>query len=328
MKNNRILVIGDCCPLMLSLIAGLRDTYGRVNIISAGKMPAADLLLDASNRMELDQVVRECAITQIYFLKGLQMDRVEEATQNSWDVNVKSLLLVLDVAVKYKLDKVFWPSSIAASGNSEERNCLRLRPAAPDTAYGISKRTGEYWCNYYFKKFGLDVRSVRFPFITVPEIPLEQHIGNYTADACCHALRNIPYTCYLSEDTCLPMLFLPDAVRAVLELMDAPKEKISCWAVYNLSALFFAPCDLTAQIRKAVPAFEIHFEPDRSDYLARILPVKADDGLAREDWGWNVNYDLSRMVTEMLGRISREINIPLPSVNLNQKIEFYPDETF
>jgi len=281
MKETKILVIGGG-QLGAALTIALREKYGCFNVIAAGKDENADILLDVLDHEELNQVVRECSITQIYLL-------ADGKGKEAWKLNVGGLLCVLRTAKEQKLDKVFWPSSVAVFGpGSPKYNCPQQTRIEPDTVYGISKRTGEYWCNYYFEKYGVDVRSIRVPVL------------EYAIDVFHHALAKLPYTCFLSEDNCLPMLYLPDAVRAIFELMDAPKEKISIRTSYNVAGMSFAPCDLVAAIKKHLPEFEISYAPDHRNIIANNWPASIKDEQARRDWGWAPAYDLKSMCAAML----------------------------
>jgi nucleoside-diphosphate-sugar epimerase len=312
MKTHKILVIGACGQIGTELTAALRKQYGRFNVIAADKKPSADLLLDALDHEELKNVVRECGVSQIYLLAAMLSANGEQNADAAWKLNVQSLLSVLKIAKEQKLDKVFWPSSIAVFGpGSPKYNCPQQTRIEPNTVYGISKRTGEYWCNYYFEKYGVDIRSLRFPGLISYTAPPGGGTTDYAVDIFHQALEHRHYTCFLNEDNCLPMMFMPDAVRATLELMNAPKEKISIRTSYNISGMSFAPCDLVAAIKKQLPEFNINYAPDYRDAIANSWPASIKDEQARKDWGWKPAYNLESMTTAMLEALSKIKRIPL-----------------
>jgi nucleoside-diphosphate-sugar epimerase len=250
MKTDKILVIGACGQIGIELTAALRKQYGRFNVIAADKKAAADILLDVLDHQDLLNVVRECGVTQIYLLAAMLSANGEQNADAAWKLNVQSLLSVLNIAKDQKLDKVFWPSSIAVFGpGSPKYNCPQQTRIEPNTVYGISKRAGEYWCNYFFEKHGVDVRSLRFPGLISYTASPGGGTTDYAVDIFHEALEKQHYTCFLTDDNCLPMMYMADAIRATLELMNAPKEKISIRTSYNLAGMSFAPCDLAAEIR-------------------------------------------------------------------------------
>jgi len=329
MENNRILVIGACSQLGTGLTAALRDKYGRYHVIAADRVPAADILLDVLNYEDLEQIIKECGITEIYLLDNVVTETGKNNQQAAWNLNVRGLLSVLELAVKYKLQKVFWPSSTAVFGpGSPKYNCPQETRIQPNTVYGISKRTGEYWCNYYFEQFGLDVRSIRFPGLFVNSGSPGNDITGYAADMVNHALVQQPYTCYLSEDNCLPLMYQPDAVRATVELMDARITNISIRTSYNIAGMSFAPCDLAAQIRKHIPGFRISYTPDHRNAIANSQPAGIRDDQARKDWGWKPAYNLENMINEVLSGQSAQNHAPVSTYNKPKVQEFFPHETF
>ncbi len=329
MEQNRILVIGACGQIGAELTAALQQKFGRYNVVAADKILAADVFLDVLNHQELENVVRECGITQIYLLAAMFSATGEKNRQAAWNLNVKSLIAVLDIAVKYKLNKVFWPSSSTVFGpGSPKYNCPQETLIQPNTVYGISKRTGEYWCNYYFEQFGVDVRSLRFPGLISYTVSPKDGITDYAVDIFHQALEKQQYTCFLAEDNCLPMMYVPDAVRATLELMDAPKEKLTIRTSYNLAGLSFAPCDLVKVIRDRLPGFCVNYAPDHRNVIACNWPASFCEEQARKDWGWVPGYDLGAMATDMLVNIAAQKHIHLPVMQKEEAAEFYPHETF
>jgi nucleoside-diphosphate-sugar epimerase len=329
MKQQNILVTGACGQIGGPLINELQKRYGAEHVIAADILVRPSGLgnyvqLDVMQHEMLELVVKEYRITQIYHLAAMLSTKGEQELEAAWNLNVHSLLSVLKIAQEQKLEKVFWPSSIAVFGpGSPKYNCPQFTRTEPNTVYGISKRAGEYWCSYYFEKFGVDVRSIRYPgLISAGALP-GGGTTDYAVDIFHEALEKGSYDCYLEEDCCLPMMYMPDAIRATLELMDAPKEKISIRTSYNLAAMSFAPCDLAAQIRKILPGFKMKCHPDFRQAIADSWPAGIKDTEARKDWGWQPEYDLKRMTLDMLERLSMEKNMPLPESET--AVLTYPD---
>jgi nucleoside-diphosphate-sugar epimerase len=324
MKQDKILVIGACGQIGTELSAALREQFGRFNVIAADKVPSADVLLDVLDHEKLKNVVRKNGITQIYLLAAMLSANGEKDSNAAWKLNMQSLLSVLEIARDEKLDKIFWPSSIAVFGpGSPKYNCPQQTRTEPNTVYGISKRTGEHWCSYYFEKYGVDVRSLRFPGLISYTAPPGGGTTDYAVDIFHQALEKQQYTCFLSEDNCLPMMYMPDAVRAIMELMDTPKEKIVVRTSYNLAGMSFAPCDLAAEIKKHIPGFSISYRPDHRNAIADSWPASIKDEQARQDWGWKPHYDLKSMTNDMLQKLSGIKGIPLPKLEPVHKD--YPD---
>ncbi|MCQ6957174.1 NAD-dependent epimerase/dehydratase family protein [Mucilaginibacter aquariorum] len=306
MKTDIILVIGACGQIGIELTVALRERYGRFNVIAADKVATADILLDALDQDALRNVVRNCGVTQIYLLAGTFSTPAEQDIPPGWKLNIQSLLSVLEVAKEQRLDKVFWPSSIAVFGpGSPKYNCPQQTCVEPDTVYGISKRVGEYWCNYYFEQYGVDVRSLRFSGLVACTAPTGYGTTDYAVSIFHQAIEKQHYTCFLNEDTCLPMMYLPDAIRAILELMDAPKEAITIRTSYNLAGMSFAPCDLAAEIKKHIPGFRIDYQPDHREMIAAGWPASIKDEQARKDWGWQPHFDLKGMTADMLAQLTK-----------------------
>ena len=307
MNKDRILVIGACDQIGTELTAALRKQYGQYNVIASDRVVEADILLDVLDYETLSNVVRECRVTQIYHLAAMLSANGEQNADAAWKLNVQGLLNVLKVAKEKKLDKVFWPSSIAVFGpGSPKYNCPQCTRIEPNTVYGISKRAGEYWCNYYFEKHGVDVRSLRFPGLISYTAPPGGGTTDYAVDIFHQALEKRHYACFLTEDNCLPMMYMADAIRGTLELMNAPKEKITIRTSYNIAGMSFAPCDLAAAIRAHLPEFKIAYEPDYRNAIANSWPASIKDTEARKDWGWQPEFDLIKMTADMLANIAVE----------------------
>jgi nucleoside-diphosphate-sugar epimerase len=317
MRKDTILVIGACGQIGTELTLALGAQYGPENVIAADihfKPPYVKnyVQLDVLDHRKLETLVIECGVTQIYLLAAMLSAKGEKNLEAAWRLNVHSLLSVLKIAAEQKLDKVFWASSIAVFGPGSPRyNCPQETRIEPNTVYGISKRAGEYWCNYYFEKFGVDVRSLRYPGLVSYTAPPGGGTTDYAVDIFHQALEKQRYTCFLQEDTCLPMMYMADAVRATLELMNAPKEKITVRTSYNIAGMSFAPCDLAAEIRLHIPGLDVSYQPDHRQAIADGWPASIKDTRAREDWGWYPVFTLKRMTLDMLKNLTEKQSLPL-----------------
>lgn len=309
MKHTKILVIGACGQIGTELLVALRKRNGHDNVIatdirSSESLPpeiAPYYKLDVLNTSALETLIVDLGITQIYHLAAVLSAKGESNPTLAWDLNMNSLLSVLNLSVKHKISKVFWPSSIAVFGpDSVKVNCPQQGVTEPSTVYGISKAAGEQWCKYYFEKHGLDVRSLRYPGLISYTGAPGGGTTDYAVDIFHHAIKGKPYTCFLSEHTALPMMFMPDAINATLQLMDAPHKLIKVRTAYNLSALSFTPEELEAEIKSFIPEFSVSYAPDFRQAIADSWPASIDDGAARRDWGWKPSYHLKAMVREML----------------------------
>lgn len=312
MTKEKILVIGASGQIGVELTLALRKLYGSANVIASDLREENPLLhgtgpyvsLDVMNKEMLHvQVIRQ-GVTQIYLLAAILSATGEKNPGLAWHLNMQSLLNVLDIAREEKLTKVYWPSSIAVFGpTSPKVNCPQQTIIEPTTVYGISKYAGEFWCNYYFNKFGIDVRSLRYPGLISYKSAPGGGTTDYAVEIFHEALEEKQYTCFLKKDTYLPMMYMPDAIRATIELMEAPKEKISTRTSYNLSAISFSPEEIAEEIRQHIPDFTISYEPDYRQEIANSWPQSIDDSVARSDWGWKPEYDLKRMVKDMLDNL-------------------------
>ncbi|MGM9478898.1 NAD-dependent epimerase/dehydratase family protein [Pedobacter sp. GSP4] len=312
MNNTKILVIGACGQIGTELLVALRKKNGQENVIAADIRPqesvAADVApyftLDVMDTDALESLIVDLKITQIYHLAAVLSAKGENNPTLAWDLNMNSLLSVLELSVKHKIEKVFWPSSIAVFGpDSQKNNCPQQGVMEPSTVYGISKAAGEQWCKYYFEKYGLDVRSLRYPGLISYTGAPGGGTTDYAVDIFHHAVKDEPYTCFLSEKTALPMMFMPDAIDATLQLMDAPQESIKVRTAYNLNALSFTPEELEEEIKNLIPQFSVSYAPDFRQAIADSWPASIDDQAARTDWGWKPGYDLKTMVKEMLDNL-------------------------
>lgn len=311
-QKENILIIGALGQIGRELTDELRERYGKENVLAADIRPKEDvsfekqpyIQLNVMDKDALESLIAENKFTQIYHLAAMLSASGERNPQAAWALNMESLLSILDLSVKYKVGKVFWPSSIAVFGpDSTKQNCPQQGITEPSTIYGISKAAGEYWCKYYFEKHGLDVRSVRYPGLISYTGAPGGGTTDYAVDIFHSAVKGEKYTCFLKEDTALPMMYMHDAIRATLALMDAPAGSLSVRTAYNLSALSFTPKEIYEAITQEVPGFEITYAPDFRQQIADSWPQSIDDSVAAKDWGWKPTFDLKRMVKDMLSNI-------------------------
>lgn len=309
MLKEKILVIGASGQIGVELTLALRKIYGNANVIASDLREENELLkgsgpyvsLDVMNKEMLHvQVIRQ-GITQIYLLAAILSATGEKNPGLAWNLNMTGLLNVLDIAREEKLQKVYWPSSIAVFGpTSPKQNCPQQTIIEPTTVYGISKYAGEFWCNYFHHRFGVDVRSLRYPGLISYKSPPGGGTTDYAIEIFHEALEEKKYECFLKEDTYLPMMYMPDAIRATIELMEAPANKISVRTSYNISSMSFSPKEIAAEIKKHIPEFKISYKPDYRQPIAESWPQSIDDSIARKDWGWKEEFNLSSMTKDML----------------------------
>jgi nucleoside-diphosphate-sugar epimerase len=309
MVKEKILVIGASGQIGVELTLALRKIYGNANVIASDLREQNPLLegtgpyvaLDVMNKEMLHvQVIRQ-GITQIYLLAAILSATGEKNPNLAWHLNMQGLLNVLDIAREEKLHKVYWPSSIAVFGpTSPKQQCPQQTIIEPVTVYGISKYAGEFWCNYYFQRYGVDVRSLRYPGLISYKSAPGGGTTDYAVEIFHEALEQKHYECFLREDTYLPMMYMPDAIRATIELMEAPAEKIGIRHSYNLGGMSFSPKEISEEIRKHIPDFTIAYQPDYRQEIADGWPQSIDASVAREDWGWKEEFDLAAMTKDML----------------------------
>jgi len=310
--KDKILVIGASGQIGVELTLALRKVYGNAQVIASDLRGENELLkgtgpyvsLDVMNKEMLHvQVVRQ-GVTQIYLLAAMLSATGEKNPNLAWNLNMQSLLNVLDIAKEENLDKVYWPSSIAVFGPSSPKvQCPQQTIIEPITVYGISKYAGEFWCNYFHKKYNVDVRSLRYPGIISYKSAPGGGTTDYAIEIFYEAQREKKYTCFLKEDTYLPMMYMPDAVRATIELMEAPADNITIRTSYNVAAISFSPKEIAAEIKKNIPDFQIKYEPDYRQQIAESWPQSIDDAQANADWGWAHHFDLSKITEDMLANI-------------------------
>jgi len=308
MAKEKILVIGASGQIGVELTQALRKIYGNSNVVASDLREENELLkgtgpyvsLDVMNKEMLHvQVIRQ-NITQVYLLAAILSATGEKNPGLAWHLNMQGLLNVLDIAREEKLQKVYWPSSIAVFGpTSPKQNCPQQTVIEPITVYGISKYAGEFWCNYFNRRFDVDVRSLRYPGLISYKSAPGGGTTDYAIEIFHEALENKKYKCFLKEDTYLPMMYMPDAIRATIELMEAPAEKISIRTSYNISGISFSPNEIAAEIKKKIKDFQITYSPDYRQAIADSWPQSIDDSVARNDWGWKNEYDLSKITKDM-----------------------------
>ncbi|MEP7258770.1 MAG: NAD-dependent epimerase/dehydratase family protein [Flavitalea sp.] len=315
MKGN-ILVIGAYGQLGAELTEALKCRYGHSHVIATDvRTPAylsdeedSCLYFDVLNKRALESIVTKYNITQIYLLASMLSANGECTPMDAWKLNMQGLLNVLEVAKEQLISKVFWPSSIAVFGHhAPKKPCPQHTVLQPATVYGISKSAGEDWCQYYFNKYGVDVRSIRFPgLISYTSMP-SGGSTDYAVAIFHQALKQGAYTCYLKPTVTLPMMYMPDAVRAAIELMEAPAEDLTVRTSYNISGMSFTPGQLAAQIKKGAPGFRVSYQPDYRQSIVETWPTSIDDRIARRDWKWLPEYDLPSMTEDMLLHLRERI---------------------
>jgi nucleoside-diphosphate-sugar epimerase len=315
-KEDRVLIIGAGGQIGLELLEELNKLYGPSNVVAADIKHTDAFknnpfeVIDVLDKDALFSLVKKHGIRQIYLLAALLSATAEKNPLYGWQLNMQGLFNVLDLAKEKYLDKVYWPSSIAAFGPTTPReNTPQYTVMEPTTVYGISKQAGERWCEYYFLKYGVDVRSLRYPGL----IGWKSAPGGGTTDYAVHifheALAKGTYECFLSEDTALPMMYMPDAIRATIEIMHAPADKIKIRGSYNLAGISFSPKQIAAEIKKHIPGFTITYKPDFRQAIADTWPHSIDDSRSHADWAWEARFDLSAMVSDMLANLKQKKSV-------------------
>jgi len=314
---GKILVIGAGGQLGTELTKVLAEKYGNESIIATDFQESARSkfsycnfqTLNVLDKVELENIVKKDGVTQIYHLAAILSAAGEKNPIQAWDLNMGGLLNVLEIARAYSIEKVFWPSSIAVFGPSSEKERTPQNSFKdPNTIYGISKLSGEHWCEYYFNKYGVDVRSVRYPgLIGYKSLP-GGGTTDYAVDIYHKAMSGTKFSCFLSEHTYLPMMYMDDAIQATLQLMDAPKEKITIRTSYNIAGLSFSPAEIYQSILMHYPNFEIEYHPDFRQDIADSWPNSIDDSLAKSDWNWTPSFDLDRMTSTIITNLPEYFN--------------------
>ena len=310
--SDKILVIGSSGQIGTELVQNLRDIYGIDNVVASDVKVTEQAkegpfeVIDVMNAQGLLEIIKRHKITQVYLLAALLSATAEKMPKFGWDLNMQGLFNVLDLAKEKIIQKVYWPSSIAVFGpNTPSINTPQFTIMEPSTVYGISKQAGERWCEYYFKKYGVDVRSLRYPGL----IGWKSAPGGGTTDYAVHifheALKSGSYECFLSENTTLPMMYMPDAIKATIGIMQADSQKVKIRSSYNLSGFSFSPKEIALEIKKHIPNFTISYKPDSRQQIADSWPKSIDSSEANKDWGWAPEYDLTGMTNDMLKNLKK-----------------------
>jgi nucleoside-diphosphate-sugar epimerase len=312
---ERILVIGCAGQIGSELTLELRKIYGDANVVATDIKPALPEIteggpfeiLDVLDTHRLFGTVSRNKITQIYHLAAILSGNAEKKPIASWHINMESLMNVLELARELNLAKVFWPSSIAVFGPTTPRDMTpQFTVMEPNTVYGISKLAGERWLEYYFKKYGVDTRSIRYPGLISYKTEAGGGTTDYAVEIFYDAIRKGNYDCFLNEETYLPMQFMEDAIKATIQLMEAPAEQVKVRSSYNVAGISFSPKELTQEIRKHIPEFDITYNPDFRQAIADSWPKSIDDSVARADWGLTDKYDLAGMTEVMITEIRKK----------------------
>ena len=307
--QRRILILGACGQIGTELTLALRDLPGSDQVIASDIREGSDILhssgpfelLDATNYGALEDVVMHYEIDEVYLMAAMLSATAEKFPMRAWNLNMNSLFNVLNLAREGKIAKVFWPSSIAVFGpNTPRENTPQITIMEPSTVYGISKQAGERWCSYYYHKFGVDVRSVRYPGLISWKTLPGGGTTDYAVEIYHKAIADKTYECFLREGTRLPMMFMDDAIRATIDLMSCDPEKVRVRSSYNLGAMSFGPEDIARSIKHHIPDFSISYAPDFRQSIADTWPNSIDDSKARSDWGWHPEFDLEKTTEEML----------------------------
>lgn len=313
---SKILVIGSAGQIGSELVMALRERFGNDNIVASDVRNAPDDVmssgpfetLDVMDMQKIRDVVAKHNIETVYLLAAMLSGSAEKNPKKAWDLNMVGLLNILDLAKEGVIKKVFWPSSIAVFGpTTPKQNTPQLTVMEPTTVYGISKQAGERWCEYYFTKHGVDVRSIRYPGLISYKTEAGGGTTDYAVEIFYDALKDGKYECFLKDNAALPMMFMPDAIRATIDLMETDTANVKIRSSYNLSGISFNPKEIAEEIKKRIPNFTITYKPDFRQQIAESWPASIDDSEARKDWGWKHEYDLSKMTDIMLEEVKKKV---------------------
>jgi nucleoside-diphosphate-sugar epimerase len=309
---SKIIVLGACGQIGTELVCELRKKYGEKEVIAADIKDECPSIISNGTYVKMDiihrEIIREYIISnkiqEVYLLAALLSATAERKPDFAWKLNMEGLFTILDLAKEGYVKKIFWPSSIAVFGPTTPLdNTPQYTVMEPTTVYGISKQAGERWCEYYFNRFNVDVRSLRYPgLISYKSLP-GGGTTDYAVDIFYKAKEGVPFTCFLSENTALPMMFMDDAIKATIDLMDAPFEKVKIRSSYNIGGISFTPKDLANEIKEELPNFRINYEPDFRQAIADSWPNSIDDSHAQQDWAWQHKFDLKSIVKLMLEKV-------------------------
>ncbi|QLG44915.1 NAD-dependent epimerase/dehydratase family protein [Costertonia aggregata] len=311
--SNYILIIGACGQIGTELTLALREKHGNDHVIASDIREGGESLmnsgpfeiLDATDYAAIEDIVMHYEISEVYLMAAMLSATAEKFPMRAWNLNMNSLFNILNLAKEKKIEKVFWPSSIAVFGpNTPKENTPQNTIMEPSTVYGISKQSGERWCEYYFNKFNVDVRSIRYPGLISWKTMPGGGTTDYAVEIYHKALSEGSYTCFLKEDTALPMMFMDDAIQATLQIMEADIGNVKVRSSYNLAAMSFTPKQMAKSIQAHIPTFKISYQPDFRQVIADSWPSSIDDSLAKKDWEWQSRFDLEKTTKEMLENLS------------------------
>ena len=312
---DKVLVIGCNGQLGSELAQALSERYGLANVVGAdihdpeGPFQITFERIDATDIHQLEKCIKKHDIKVVFHLAAVLSAKAELEPVRSWDINMKSLVNVLELGRLRKVNKIFWPGSIAMFGPNTPKNSVQqVTITDPNTSYGISKLAGELWCGYYIQHFNVDVRSVRYPGIISYKTKPGGGTTDYAIEIFRAALEKGRYTCYLEGDTRLPMMYIDDAVRAAVEIMEAPLQNLTVRTGYNVAGVSFGPAELALEIEKHVPGFTVDYQADYRQEIARSWPSSINDEQAACDWGWEHKFNLEKITEIMLKSIREETN--------------------
>lgn len=313
--TKRILVTGATGQIGSELTLDLRKKYGNDNVVAVGhsRKPSDELFnsgpfefVDANEKESVEKMVEKYDVDTIYHLAAVLSATGEQNPELAWKVNMGSLYNVLEIAKEHNLFRIFWPSSIAVFGPTAPRvKTPQETILIPGTMYGVTKVAGELLCNYYFLKFGVDVRSIRYPGIISSEVLPTGGTTDYAVAIFYEAIKNKQYTCFVREDTVLPMMYMPDCIKATIDLMESDLSRIKRHDGYNVTGMSFSAGELAAEIKKYIPEFKCDYKPDFRQKIADSWPMSIDDSVARREWGWKPDYDLAAMTKDMIAKLSK-----------------------
>ena len=313
-----VLVIGSSGQIGTELVMELRKIYGNNNVIASDIRFSSERVMESGPFEELDilnenrlrEIVKKHKINQVYLLAALLSATAEKDIEFGWKLNIRSHSHVLDLAKDGLIKKIFWPSSIAVFGpTTPKQNTPQYTIMEPNTVYGISKQTGERWNEYYFNKFGVDVRSLRYPGLVGWRAKAGGGTTDYAVNIFHESILKGEYECFLKEDTALPMMYMPDAIRATIQMMESPSEKIKIRSSYNIAGISFTPKQIAEEVTKHIPDFVMSYNSDFRQKIADSWPQSINDSYAKNDWGWKLKYDLKRMTSDMMEHLKNQYKI-------------------
>lgn len=309
---EKILIIGACGQIGTELVMALRKIHGNENVIASDIREGIPEIMqsgpfeiaDATDSQAIRDLVRKYKIEEVYLMAAMLSATAEKYPLRGWELNMNSLFNILELGKEKLVNKIFWPSSIAVFGpTTPKQNTPQTTLMEPSTVYGISKLAGERWCEYYFNKYEVDVRSIRYPGLISYKTPPGGGTTDYAVEIFHQAVKQQKYTSFLEQNTALPMMYMEDAIRATISLMDAPIENIKTRSAYNLAGISFTPEDIAAEIKNHLPEFEISYQPDFRQEIADSWPSSIDDSEAQKDWNWKPKFDLKEMTKVMLNGV-------------------------